>query len=546
MEPRGSLPYDVEAALKQARALMDAGRIEDGLEKYFGLVTSADDAIVKAGVFLDAATRLSWYGHRDRAIPFLEEALRHCRDRRSLVSVAAQLELGSCLLWTDRMEEGSRLIFFAAAAAKESGDPLLLCLAALARAEQLAHGGDAEEAALTYESGAHLALKVDDQRLVACTQRLAALCFHRASTHRFQVARLDKALEFSSLALEQAECARDLPHLMKVRSFRCMLFWTRGEWRLLRVELEEASDVRRSLLQLPNEAFLHTSSDLAYRAWVGDADTLERALGELPGTVFPHPIFEPARWILAVKGRALQGRLPEARHILAVNASSIPPRPPSGHFDAWLQAAFHLLSCYCDVEDEKGAMRWYGLLAPYGDRLVPHTFPALELGRAESLCRKWTDASEWLSKARELTERERALPFLAMAEFELGLLHLRRSEGDDLAHARRHFEEAVKLFNQLGMHRHRDRAQHYLNKLRRRNGKGERELTLREKQVVCLVVDGKTDPQIAKELVRSPKTVARHIHNILVKVGLPNRTALAGWGARNGLDQERTKSQDIK
>jgi DNA-binding NarL/FixJ family response regulator len=45
--------------------------------------------------------------------------------------------------------------------------------------------------------------------------------------------------------------------------------------------------------------------------------------------------------------------------------------------------------------------------------------------------------------------------------------------------------------------------------------------------VARLVVDRKTNPEIAAELFLSKKTVERHLHNIFRKMDVPSRVALA-------------------
>jgi DNA-binding CsgD family transcriptional regulator len=54
-------------------------------------------------------------------------------------------------------------------------------------------------------------------------------------------------------------------------------------------------------------------------------------------------------------------------------------------------------------------------------------------------------------------------------------------------------------------------------------------LTPRELEVLRLVAAGKTNPEIATALVLSEKTVARHLSNIFVKLGVNTRTAAASY-----------------
>lgn len=60
-------------------------------------------------------------------------------------------------------------------------------------------------------------------------------------------------------------------------------------------------------------------------------------------------------------------------------------------------------------------------------------------------------------------------------------------------------------------------------------------LTGREVEVLALVALGKTNRQVAAELVLSEKTVARHLSNIFTKLGLSSRTAAAAYAHDHGL-----------
>jgi DNA-binding NarL/FixJ family response regulator len=60
-------------------------------------------------------------------------------------------------------------------------------------------------------------------------------------------------------------------------------------------------------------------------------------------------------------------------------------------------------------------------------------------------------------------------------------------------------------------------------------------LTKREVQVARLLGRGLTNREIAAELVISVRTVDRHVENILAKLDLRSRGAVAAWAAQNGL-----------
>lgn len=60
-------------------------------------------------------------------------------------------------------------------------------------------------------------------------------------------------------------------------------------------------------------------------------------------------------------------------------------------------------------------------------------------------------------------------------------------------------------------------------------------LTAREAEVLVLVAGGRTNRDIAAELVLSQKTVARHLSNIFTKLDVSSRTAAAAYAYEHGL-----------
>ena len=98
-------------------------------------------------------------------------------------------------------------------------------------------------------------------------------------------------------------------------------------------------------------------------------------------------------------------------------------------------------------------------------------------------------------------------------------------------------QRAAGAFDACGALRYRQSAERELGKLGHRphrrtrpgrtGGAGIESLTERELQVARLVVDRKTNAQIAAELFLSQKTVETHLRNSFSKVGVTTRVALA-------------------
>jgi DNA-binding NarL/FixJ family response regulator len=107
-------------------------------------------------------------------------------------------------------------------------------------------------------------------------------------------------------------------------------------------------------------------------------------------------------------------------------------------------------------------------------------------------------------------ERERAV-----AELERAVQQL------DVCGAVRYRQEAERELRKLGRHVHRR------TRAANPNGVGLETLTQREVQVARLVVDRRTNPQIARELFLSVKTIETHLRSIFRKLDVSSRHEVA-------------------
>jgi DNA-binding CsgD family transcriptional regulator/tetratricopeptide (TPR) repeat protein len=107
-------------------------------------------------------------------------------------------------------------------------------------------------------------------------------------------------------------------------------------------------------------------------------------------------------------------------------------------------------------------------------------------------------------------ERERAAEVLTAAAETL----------DDCG-AIRYRDEAERELRRLGRRDHRRRGSE------RSDGEGLAALTARELEIARLVVDRRTNPEIAAELFLSQKTVESHLRNTFRKLGVSSRVELA-------------------
>jgi LuxR family transcriptional regulator, maltose regulon positive regulatory protein len=139
-------------------------------------------------------------------------------------------------------------------------------------------------------------------------------------------------------------------------------------------------------------------------------------------------------------------------------------------------------------------------------------------GDHEAAREGFEDATELLGRAGLPFEAGRARVALASVLSELG----RRDA------ARREATAARDAFTALGAEAEARKAAALLG------GRGGA-LSAREREVLALVARGRTNPEIAAELVLSEHTVHRHVANILAKLGCSSRAAAAAHAAELGL-----------
>jgi two-component system, NarL family, nitrate/nitrite response regulator NarL len=76
-------------------------------------------------------------------------------------------------------------------------------------------------------------------------------------------------------------------------------------------------------------------------------------------------------------------------------------------------------------------------------------------------------------------------------------------------------------------------------------GETPRRLTRRELDVLSLLVEGLSQPEIAERLFISPKTVGKHIEHILPKLGVHNRAQAVALAVRDELIENHRPAPDV-
>jgi ATP/maltotriose-dependent transcriptional regulator MalT len=196
--------------------------------------------------------------------------------------------------------------------------------------------------------------------------------------------------------------------------------------------------------------------------------------------------------------------------------------------------------------------------------------PALELlAEAHGAAGHAAEAAQAARELRAIAERARTDPLLAAARHAEGCAHTAAGRFDA---AREAFEDTIELLGRAGLPFEEGRArvalagalralnrtdaaraeldrahetlaglgaaaeEHRARRLRAGpRAFGHTELSARERQVLGLVAQGRTNAEIAAALVLSEHTVHRHVANILAKLGTTSRAAAVAAAAEQGM-----------
>jgi DNA-binding CsgD family transcriptional regulator len=166
------------------------------------------------------------------------------------------------------------------------------------------------------------------------------------------------------------------------------------------------------------------------------------------------------------------------------------------------------------------------------------------------IVRAWRARAEAALAAAE-GDRARSAGMLALVEAEelsmgwdLDALWCKIDRGRDLATVDRGaaikvLDDAARNAERLGAKTEELVAEKLLRSLGQRTwrrGPSTDALTDREREIVKLVAEGASNPEIAQRLFLSRKTIERHISNALRKVGARNRAELAARASELGVE----------
>ncbi len=164
------------------------------------------------------------------------------------------------------------------------------------------------------------------------------------------------------------------------------------------------------------------------------------------------------------------------------------------------------------------------------------------LGQIASAAGWWDRAEQHYESAVDIASRAGARTELARSSLEWARMLVAKAEKSEQKRAMELVVEASTIFQELGMEPFLGQATELAARLKTRapavSPRPPRypdNLTQREVEILSLVSEGRTNHGIADELFLSQKTVARHLANIFVKVGVNSRTAAAAYAFARGL-----------
>ncbi len=470
-------------------------------------------------------------GHHAEAHERLLAALEEIPDRGSDEGIAILSELAFDAFFRLDYKAMREFARSALEAARPSGDKVQMLTPAgvLAFADTL--DGAVAEAETSIAEAAALVQSMTEDELALGRRGMNNLVCAELYSERY-----DDAERHSEQALAVALATGQ-------SQFIPILFWA-AMVRAARGRLDEAAELHETAAEIARVTG-HDQGlawNLCGRAMVATAaGDVERALSaaeDAMAAVAGHAESFPVRWSRVGHAVALAeaGEFERARGtLIAAGGGEDVALMPTG----WRSALFELLTrCALACGDVDQAERATAAAATMAGEMTPLRLPrawaertaalmALHRGDSDAAAEHALAAAAGMGEVGAVIDEavSRVLAGQALAE------------AGDRDRAVEELEAAARTFDACGAVARRDAADRELGKLGRRvhrrtrrgkaGGTGLELLTERELEVARLVVDRKTNAQIAEELFLSPKTVETHIRHLFQKLEVSSRVEVA-------------------
>jgi DNA-binding CsgD family transcriptional regulator/tetratricopeptide (TPR) repeat protein len=365
-------------------------------------------------------------------------------------------------------------------------------------------------------------------------------CFNLAVVYYWR-ADIRRSYEVSFHRIALIERSRQPYQLRTAYTWPVLLLASQGKWKEARREIERARSVVEHLASpMPYALLRQFQGFLAYQqedyiiaerefeaALILAGENLQHGLGEMVHYLGPLGLVQ-----------ATLGKREEAFASIARLERILESLPDGILTSASMRTCLALTSIALDDHERTSSLYTHllGFRGQYYWFLVDRI-----LGLIATLRGEWETAAIHLAEAEETAGREGLYPELARILSGQADLALGYGTQESAERAMVLLNKALVLFEDLGMTDSAKRVRYRMQSLSHRPG-GQRQpsplptnLTQREASVLKLVTTGKSNSQIAQELLISEKTVIHHLTHIFNKTNCENRTAATAFAIRHGL-----------
>jgi DNA-binding CsgD family transcriptional regulator/predicted ATPase len=549
--------YAAEEAMAHYRTALTLDDVRDA--EHGDLLMGLGEASMLAGADRDAVgafrSALAWYHQRGEKVraalaahglgrarwrleellparAAFEEARNLLEDAPRAETARVLIDLGSLLVVSlHEQREGIACGERALALARSLGDGRLEAGASRVLGNLLVRGGQLAEGVPLLEKALEIALQVDD------LAEAAECCAFLAPAYMW-LGDLRRSHQITLRRLEYGTRCND-PYLLRhVYSWLATIHLARAEYAEAEEMLSRGQALVEHLASPEPMAFLDFSRALWHHEWCQfeqAEEAFERAMAAFravgPGALV---------WYLTpyvLTKRAL-GKHEEAAALM-LEAEELLNRQPAGAI-ARLNGFCTLALAALQAGDTEGARRFAPELLRFrglhdyflADRVLS------EVAIAEG---DLSAAGAYLDAAEAQARRDGLLIEVARCLVTRAKLESARGVKQGAARARELVEQALEVSRRHNLRLVAREAEDVLRDLPGGHHRAQERpplpggLSTREAEVLRLVVEGKSNRQIADALALSEKTVANHLTNIYIKTGTDNRAAATAFAVRHGL-----------
>ena len=335
----------------------------------------------------------------------------------------------------------------------------------------------------------------------------------------------------AAAALVPAERLRDQWWLASVLWCHSVVSCVKGDW-------EAARDFSDRSMAMYFMHPRHLASRVLLEYEVGNFQEgelyLERLL-EVMRPVAPKPVLEYALPALVIPIVARIAGKAERLGVAAEAAETVCAHPSSTPAMA-ISARIGLALIAVEQRDAVGASEQYNWLVPQQGTLMMHSMRATDrlLGLLAQAIGRLDDAMAHFEDSLAFCRKAGARPELAWTCHDYGALRQAQGEREK---ALALLDESLAISTELGMRPLMERIGVLREQVESVPAKAPAYpdgLTQREIEVLRLIASGKSNQEIADELIISVNTVIRHVSNIFSKTGASNRAEAATYANQKG------------